>query len=157
MSAIAGIYTIIITHTNVIMSIGNNAAFLILNMYTMLCIRERLMRINETFPITSATKEVVLAMIFDCPHLIIIRCTANTTARTNNHCSTLRSNVFFPKSDSFGLRGLRDIMFSSAFSHSKIIEHAGSIINSMNTTWIGYRIIGRQRKIGNTIIPAYGI
>lgn len=155
--AMAGIYTIITIHANVAISIGNNAAFFTLNMWIILCVHERLTRINEIFPITNVTNAAVLTTVSDCPNRMNILYIANVISNTNNHCNTLKNNVLLPKRDSLGLRGKRDIIFSSSFSPSKITEHAGSIINSIKTTWIGYNMIGRHKNIGRTIIHAYGI
>ena len=77
--------------------------------------------------------------------------------KAKNHCMILRINVLLPKSGSLGSRGGRDIIFSSSFSHSNIIEQAGSISNSIKTTCIGYNIMGRQKIIGNIAMPAIGI
>jgi len=81
----------------------------------------------------------------------------STVHKAKNHCNTLRNNVFFPKSGSLGSRGKRDMIFASSFSPSKIIEHAGSISNSIKTICIGYKISGRQKRIGKIAMPAIGI
>lgn len=154
MFAIAGIYTIIIKNTIVHISIGNNAAFLTLNIFMMLCVRERLTRINERFPTTSVINAAVFTTTSDCPSCLNVRYITNVISNTNNHCNTLKNNVLLPKSDSFGSRGKRDMIFVSSLSPSKITEHAGSIMSSMKTTWIGYNMIGRHKKIGITIIHA---
>ena len=125
------------THAIVHQSIGSSAVFFTLNIWMILCVRERLTRIKERFPITNVINAHVLTTISDCPVFVNIRCTIKVIAKTNNHCSILNSNVFLPKSDSLGSRGKRDIIFASSFSHSNITEHAGSIINSMKTTCIG--------------------
>lgn len=154
MFAIGGTYTIIIKHSIVPISIGNNATFLILNMYAMLCVHERLTRINERFPITSVMNAAVFVTISGCPSCLNVRYIINVISNTTDHCNILKNNVLLPKSDSLGLRGKRDMMFDSSLSPSKMIEHAGSIINSIKTTCIGYNIMGRPKKIGMTIIHA---
>jgi hypothetical protein len=100
----------------------------------MLCIHERLTRMREIFAITRAMNAQVLATIFVCPIRSKIWWKSNTVANTMSHCNTLNINVLLPNSDSLGLRGLRDMILSSACSPSKIIEHAGSIISSIKTT-----------------------
>ena len=157
MFAIGGTYTIIIKQSIVPISIGNNAAFFTFNIWIMLCVHERLTRINEIFHITNVTNAAVLTTVSGCPNRMNILYIANVVNNTNNHCNMLKNNVLLPKSDSLGLRGKRDMMFASSLSPSNITEHAGSIINSIKTTCIGYNIIGRHKNIGSTIIHAYGI
>ena len=121
------------------------------------CVHERLTSMSARFQTISVMNAAVFAAISDCPSrrkALNIRSTMN---RAKNHCNTLRNNVLFPKSGSLGSRGLRAIIFASSFSHSKIIEHAGSISSSIKTICIGYNIIGRQKRIGNIAIPAIGI
>ena len=66
MFATAGTYTIIITNANVIMSIGNNATFLMLNILMILCVHERLTRISERFPMTNVMNAAVFTTVADC-------------------------------------------------------------------------------------------
>jgi predicted GTPase len=126
-----------IKHTNAPITTGNNALFFILNIWIILCVHERLTRINERFPITNVTNAAVLTIVADCHNRMNILYIVNTISKTNNHCNILKNNVLFPKSDSLGLRGKRDMIFASSFSHSNITEHAGSIINSIKTTCTG--------------------
>lgn len=102
-----------------------------------LCVHERLTKINERFPTTNVMNAAVLVIDSGCQSRIKILYIANTIIKTTIHCNTLKSNVLLPKSGSLGSRGKRDIIFASSFSHSKMTEHAGSIINSMNTTCTG--------------------
>jgi hypothetical protein len=112
---------------------------------------------SAKFPTIKVTNAAVFATISDCHNRVNILNIMSTMSNAKNHCNILRNNVLFPKSGSLESRGLRDIMFASSFSHSKIIEHAGSMSNSIKTICIGYNITGRQKRMGNIAIPAIGI
>ena len=102
-----------------------------------MCVHERLTSMSARFQTISVTKAAVFATISDCPNRRKTLNIISTMNSAKNHCNILRNNVLFPKSGSLALRGLRDIMFASSFSHSNIIEHAGSISNSIKTMCIG--------------------
>lgn len=103
----------------------------------MLLFHERLTKMSDKFPTIRVINAAVFATISDCQSQIHTLNIMSTIANAKNHWIMLMINVLLPKSGSFGERGLRDIIFSSSCSPSKIIEHAGSMSNSINTMCIG--------------------
>ncbi len=120
-------------------------------------VHERFERITAIFETIKVTNVSVLTLFSEYPIFSPIKYISKQITKMPTPCMQLKIIFLAPKNGSLISLGGLNITFFSSFSASKIIEQAGSIINSRKTICTGHRM--RGKSVNNTGIkdnPAIG-
>ena len=122
-----------------------------------LSVHERFVNITAILETIKVINDIARTSFAAYPRRSPKRYTTRVMIRMPTPCRQLNNILCNPKKGSSILFGGRFITFFSSFSASKMIEHAGSMINSRKTICTGHKIKGKlPNNIGNKDNPAMG-